>query len=31
MSSEKLYSPLKVGAIGGKPYFYGTADASAQY
>ena len=29
MSSEKLYSPLKVG--GGKPYFYGTADASAQY
>lgn len=32
MSSEKLYSPLKVGADhGGKPYFYGTADASAQY
>ncbi len=31
MSSEKLYSPLKWRDHGGKPYFYGTADASAQY
>ena len=32
MSSEKLYSPLESGRDhGGKPYFYGTADASAQY
>ncbi|STL36013.1 N-ethylmaleimide reductase [Escherichia coli] len=32
MSSEKLYSPLKVGAItAANRIFYGTADASAQY
>lgn len=32
MSSEKLYSPLKVGAItAANRIFMATADASAQY